>query len=50
MTLFSTYICVIKHCFMPIFEPFDIISQSLFYVENINPGCKTAFAFVRHML
>jgi hypothetical protein len=31
MTLFSTYICVIEHCFMPIFEPFDFISESIFY-------------------
>jgi hypothetical protein len=31
MTLFNTYICVIEHYFMPIFEPFDIISQSIFY-------------------
>jgi hypothetical protein len=31
MALFSTYICVIEHYFMLIFEPFDIISQSIFY-------------------
>jgi hypothetical protein len=32
MTLISMYICVIEHCFMPIFEPFNIIFQSIFYV------------------
>jgi len=32
MTLFNMYICVIEHCFMLIFEPFDIISQSIFYM------------------
>jgi len=31
MTSLNTYIYVIEHCFMPIFESFDIISQSIFY-------------------
>jgi hypothetical protein len=31
MTMFNMYIYVIELCFMPIFELFDIISQSIFY-------------------
>jgi hypothetical protein len=50
MTSFSTYICVIEHCFMPILNHLTLFPNPSSMKCNINLWCKITFAFVRHML